>query len=389
MNKCTTILLNLVLLFVLAEVPGQTMEDSLLHDNIFRHYRIHLPVPYNPADTVPLVINLHGLGSNSFEQEFYSRFSLISDTAGFIVVYPDGELSAWNAGLVIGGVDDLGFISALIDTIGEKYHIDPARVYATGMSNGGFMSHFLACELSGRIAAIASVAGTMTQYVHSVCEPLRPVPVMHIHGTADQVVPYEGDNFFYMAVDSVMRLWAGINQCTLPPDSLNLPDLVNEGSEVVKFDYGYCLDSTELILFRVDSGGHTWPGAEFLLPNENTNQDIDASLEIWEFFSRHRHPSPLPILAAIESTLPQSKISVFPNPASGNINLHIQTDQSGWLSLEVVDIHGKVVGTVAESPIIGREQSLRIATDNLPAGVYFIKISLAEEMLIRRFVLVK
>ena len=169
---------------------------SFIFDGIERTYRVHLPDNYNENENYPLVINMHGAGSNSFEEEFYTEFDQVADTAGIVMVYPDGVNNLWNI-FQDGGVDDVGFISALIDTMHINYNIDLLRVYACGMSMGGFMSHRLGCQLNNRIAAIGSVAGLI---VYFNCNFTRKVPVLQIHGTADDVVPYAG-------VTNTMQYW--------------------------------------------------------------------------------------------------------------------------------------------------------------------------------------
>ncbi|MDX2248998.1 MAG: PHB depolymerase family esterase [Bacteroidia bacterium] len=367
-HNCTTVIVCVMFSFFPMIAKTQTQIDSLFHDNIWRYYRIHVPAVYSPTKAVPLIINMHGLGSNGFEEEFYTRFSLISDTAGFIVVYPEGVQNAWNAGFVLGGTDDLGFISSLIDRVAASYSIDPASVYATGMSNGGFMSHYLGCELADRIAAIASVAGSMTVYVQGICDPGRAVPVLHIHGTNDQVVPYNSGNLFYRPVETVMSLWRENNQCQTA-DSVLLPDKVNEGSTVTRFDYGECADSSEVILYRVNNGGHTWPGALFLLPNENTNQDIDASLEIWEFFSRHQHPNPRPFSTTALEFEPETSFRLFPNPFQTSLNIEMSLKEE--TQVEVFSVSGKCFFSTQYPQ---GQEVIRLNTQEWPEGVCLVKI---------------
>ncbi|HPI09028.1 MAG TPA: PHB depolymerase family esterase, partial [Saprospiraceae bacterium] len=176
-------------------LPAQTtLTGTIQSGGLTREYRLYKPAVYNGSTAVPLVINMHGYSSNNLEQEFYGDFRGIADTANFLIVHPNGTLDNqgqrfWNAFGTGSNVDDVGFISDLIDTLSAAYNIDPQRIYATGMSNGGFMSYSLACELNERIAAIASVTGSMAPIKLASCNPQRPVPVMEIHGTADGVVP--------------------------------------------------------------------------------------------------------------------------------------------------------------------------------------------------------
>ena len=171
---------------------GQTMVYSMQHGGVTRSYRLYVPPSYTGTVPVPLVFNLHGYTSNATQQEFYSGMNAVADTAGFIVCYPDGINNAWNSGFTPpyhSGVDDVGFISALIDLLGTAYNVNLARVYACGMSNGGYMSFRLACDLDERIAAVASVTGSMSTLQASNCTAARAVPVCQIHGDDDQTVP--------------------------------------------------------------------------------------------------------------------------------------------------------------------------------------------------------
>jgi polyhydroxybutyrate depolymerase len=267
---------NFILSFLLSGIIflSFSQEFTLVHDGLTRSYRLHLPVTYNPDSLYPLVINMHGLGSNAWEQELYTEFNNVSDTGGFIVAYPNGINETWNISSE-SGTDDVGFISALIDTLDYLYNVDFERVYATGMSMGGFMSYRLACQLSDRIAAIASVTGLQAYYP---CNPGRDVPVAQFHGTADPVVPYIG-------VSTTISNWVNYNDCPDTAFIYDLPDInPNDNSTVTVSYYGLCNDSTEVILYTINGGEHTWPGAPIIIGI--TNQDIHASNEIWRFFQK-------------------------------------------------------------------------------------------------------
>ena len=163
MRIFTTLLFSLCL--PLLSIGQQTIDGSITFAGIQRDYILYVPEIYTPGEAVPLILNFHGYTSNAFEQLNYGEFRPIADTAGFIVVHPMGTVDLlgnthWNVGWGTSSVDDLGFTAALIDSLSAEYSINQDRIYSTGMSNGGFMSYHLACELSERIAAIASVTGT-------------------------------------------------------------------------------------------------------------------------------------------------------------------------------------------------------------------------------------
>src|SRR4051812_48550249 len=160
--------LSLLLLtgFFISAQTGATIVDSINSSGIYRTYRLYKPLSYTGSQAYPLVINLHGYTSNSFQQQYYGNFMPVADTAKFLIVHPQGTKDAsnqpyWNAGISSAGANDLLFLSQLIDSLKAIYNIDPNAIYSTGLSNGGFMSNYLACNLSNKIAAIAGVAGTM------------------------------------------------------------------------------------------------------------------------------------------------------------------------------------------------------------------------------------
>jgi polyhydroxybutyrate depolymerase len=204
-------------------------------------YRLYVPASYDGTAAVPLIINMHGLGSNAFEQEFYTALSSTAEApgGGFIVVHPDGNITLdapgglrhWNT--VLGAPperDDVAFIDDLLDSLVLKLCIDKARIYSTGMSNGGLMSTRLACSLSSRIAAIAPVAGYYYPPLFDAlpdesCPDTRPVPIIAFHGTADTTVPFAGGPSpygidFRLPIDNdtadpdVLESWAAHNGCT-------------------------------------------------------------------------------------------------------------------------------------------------------------------------------
>ncbi|MDZ4844012.1 MAG: PHB depolymerase family esterase [Chitinophagales bacterium] len=255
-------------------VHAQTQVRSMTHDGITRSFRVHLPPAFDTCLHVPLVFNLHGLGSNGMQEELYTQFSNVADTGKFIAVYPDAISNEWN--INGSGVDDVGFIQAMIDTLYAEFRIDRNKVYSCGMSMGGYMSYRLACELTDHIAAIVSVTGLLATVP---CNPARPIPVMQIHGTDDPTVPYSG-------VPQTISSWVQKNNCPQTPVVTQLPDIdPNDSTTVTMTHYAPCDDSTEVILYTVNGGGHTWPDA--FINIGVTTGDINASNIIWNFFKKY------------------------------------------------------------------------------------------------------
>ncbi len=349
--------------FLPLAVSAQSTVHTMEHDGLTRSYRLYVPASYNANTAVPLVFNLHGYTSNAQQQEVYGDFRGIADTANFILVHPDGTLDGsgarfWNAFGAAGGVDDVGFISALIDKINEDYNIDLNRVYSCGMSNGGFMSYRLACELGDRITAIASVTGTMAINAPAACNPYKPTPIMQIHGTADPTVPYNG-NAAMTAIETVVDFWVDQNNCNSTPIFTAVPN-TNTTDMCTAEHYLYTNGSngSTVEFFKIIGGGHTWPNAPITIGV--TNRDIDASIEIWRFFSQY-NTNGLLSNPTFEEAL---SFHLYPNPAR---DLLIISSQRTIQSIVITDLSGKQI--FAQD---GHITSIQVADFN--TGFYLVRI---------------
>jgi polyhydroxybutyrate depolymerase len=287
MKKINTLLLILLPFLGFGQ---QTINETLNHGGLQRDYTLYIPSSYTPGADLPLVLNFHGYTSNAWQQSFYSNFNAVAEAEGFIVVYPDGTLddqgtTHWNVGWGGSTVDDIGFTSALIDSISEDYSINQERVYSTGMSNGGFMSYQLACELSDRIAAIASVTGSMNIGWFNSCNPNHPIPVMEIHGDSDLTVSYNASSFTE-SIPDILDFWASFNNCNSTPVITSVPDINTlDGCTAEHSIWENGSNGATVEHYKIIDGEHTWPGA--LAITGVTNQDIIASEKIWEFFRRY------------------------------------------------------------------------------------------------------
>ena len=316
MRIFTTLLFSLCL--PLLSIGQQTIDGSITFAGIQRDYILYVPEIYTPGEAVPLILNFHGYTSNAFEQLNYGDFRPIADTAGFIVVHPMGTVDLlgnthWNVGWGTSSVDDLGFTAALIDSLSAEFSINQDRIYSTGMSNGGFMSYHLACELSERIAAIASVTGTMNVNQPATCSPGHPMPVMEIHGTADATVPYTG-NFLFGTTPAAVAYWVTYNNCESTPSITAIPDTDGgDGCTAEHQVYTGGNNGSTVEHFKIINGEHTWPGSAF--GGLGTNQDIDACNEIWRFFSKYDIHG-LINSTSVEEGIDPTTILVYPNPAS-------------------------------------------------------------------------
>lgn len=358
-----------------------TLLKTLMHDGIERSYRVYVPAVYNGSESVPLILNLHGYTSNAFEQEVYGDFRSVADTANFILVHPDGTedvsgTTFWNAfGNPVETVDDIGFLSALIDTVAGDFNIDLDRVYSTGMSNGGFMSYTLACQLSQRIAAIASVTGTMVTVNLNACNCQHPMPVMQIHGTADPTVPYLGNPQGFVPVVDLVEHWAEYNHCNLTPVEMAVPNTdQTDGCTADHFVYSGGDNGSSVELYRVNGGGHTWPGSNPIIAIGVTNRDFSASAEIWRFFSQYRLNQLVSVEDAAEMENP---FSVYPNPSNGEIHLNFTRKESS--TVRIFDTLGKVV---FERTMVGQQLIVQLPG----AGVYLLTVEVDDEVFTEKLV---
>jgi polyhydroxybutyrate depolymerase len=256
----------------------------LRHDGANRVATVH--IPDNPSGVaMPVVFNFHGFLSSASQQRDYARLEDVADEKGFIAVHADGVNHSWNAGSCCGwamatDLDDVGFVVKLLDEVAGLASVDRTRVYAMGMSNGGFMSFRLACERADLFAAITSVTGING---FKDCNPSAPVGVLHFHGTEDRIVPYEGDtqNDFAPAAEST-REWAKRMGCAETTTDTAL------GDDVQCRSFDGCPGAAEVTFCTVDGGGHTWPGAQEYAFLGKTTQSVDATRMAVDFLLRHR-----------------------------------------------------------------------------------------------------
>ena len=291
---------------------GTDHKGSLMHDKLERTFHVYVPSSFNKSVKFPLVIALHGRGGNGESMILVTKkgFDRLADKDGFIVVYPDGIELNWNDGRMDEeandrahkrNIDDVGFISDLIDSMIKNYNTDPKRVYVTGISNGAIMSYRLACELSDKITAIAPVDGNIPQMLLPECIPLGPVSVLAINNINDPLVPFEGGEIFghfhrvklgrVLSANGSIDFWVKRDKCSASPIMSEEPDRdPKDGTRVFRKEYANGINGTEVILYSIEGGGHTWPGGFQYLPVwiiGKTSRDINASVVIWSFFKRH------------------------------------------------------------------------------------------------------
>lgn len=271
-----------------------------------RRYRVYIPKKYDASKATPVIVVFHGGGGNPESMIRLTGMNSKADEAGFMVVYPFGTGKLTNTLLTFNGgeccgyamenkVDDVGFTRELLDDLAKVANVDADRIFATGLSNGGIMAHYLASELSDRIAAIAPVGGPlMLEAPHNK----RPVPVIHFHGTADAFAPFKGGygkGFLgrskvtsFRSVDHTIQNWVKANGCKTEPEIMSLPDKVDDKMKVTRKTWSGGKEDSEVVLIEIEGGGHTWPGQKPIVSilGEST-MDISANDLMWEFFQKH------------------------------------------------------------------------------------------------------
>jgi len=274
-------------------LPGSSINETLFSGGLTRTYLLHVPSGYQANSSEAVVLSFHGHSSNAFQQERRSGMSLLADQQGFIVVYPQGLVgpdgqTGWSTGLRgRPWVNDVLFISDLLNHLQSILCIDPLRIYATGFSNGGGMTNVLACTLAGRLAAFAPVSGSYPPYPGG-CHPVRPVPILEFHGTADRIVPYNGSQSRQLpSILAWLEGWATRDGCAMGPA------VFYKQVNVTGLEWTDCRGNATVVHYRIQGEGHRWPSITFKEPGGTTGTIVKAlsvSALIWSFFQQHPLP---------------------------------------------------------------------------------------------------
>lgn len=357
MKYCFTVLCMLTV-FLTANSQTQTTHQISFGGNQ-RSFMVCLPAGFDSTQSVPLIIGLHGLGDNisNFSQVGMQQLAAFQP---FVTVYPQAMNSmagtAWNSGinysgvLINGNIDDVGFINAMIDTLSNWFSIDQSRIFAFGFSMGGFMSNRLACQLSNRVAAIASVAGTIGNALN--CSPSRPVSVAHFHGTADGTVGYS-NNSFGMNAETLVEFWRSYNHCDSPAVHTAIPDTTVDNYTVDQYVYPNGWSESEVVFYKVNGADHVW-----LSPVVN---DISYTLEIYKFFMSHHW------VAGVRESL--AEITLLNNPVRDHL--------AGLLISDLPEFEYAIFSASGQLLLKGYlpEKKFDIDVRSLPSGNYVFAMS--------------
>jgi polyhydroxybutyrate depolymerase len=277
-------------------------KHSIQVEGLGRNYLLHVPADLAVGKPTPLVLVFHGGGGHDWNMPGFTHFDDLADQEGFVVAYPDAVDRNWNDSRGVATADDVGFTRAVIADVSRAHSIDAHRIYATGISNGGFFSNRLACDAADRIAAIASVAATMPKPLVTECKPARPISVLYIQGTDDPLVPINGGTIGFVrgrhrgeniSLADSAKFWRDIDRISSAPEVKALPDRFDDGTHVRREIFTGGTDNTEVDVYTIEGGGHTWPSGPQYLPQVlvgKASQNLNATRAIWEFFQGQRLP---------------------------------------------------------------------------------------------------
>jgi polyhydroxybutyrate depolymerase len=356
---------TLSLCLLLAVILFGNLSAQVQHftwQNVQREYLVRTPA--NNDGTLPVLFFLHGLGDNITRCDEEFNFGQIAEEFGWAIVAPqalnEGMGTMWNAALLNSNVDDSGFLMALLDSLTVEYQLDPDSVFFTGFSMGGFMTHRMAIEHGDRITACVPFSGLITTAM-AAQTPVAPVRLLHVHGTNDPVVGYNGGSSTFgmtlgLSVDAIMDYWQNANGCTGEPAIDTLPDLKNDGLRFIRYTYN-C--GTDLQLLKVVGGTHNWY-------HSSSQYDVGYKDVLYEFCSGHSLPTSVPERET-------GHLQIWPNPTNGILNIQMPDYDSQANDIKVFDVYGKLVDVVVGANDYSSLQTTKIDLSRYPDGIYFVQ----------------
>jgi polyhydroxybutyrate depolymerase len=384
-----------LILCCVVDLPMSAQETWILQwEGVSRSCLVDFPFSRTGQTGLPVLFALHGYGATATSLRNYSQIHLLGDSVGFITVYPEAYNHRWNSGIgdnsswPTPNVDDVGFISRIIDSLISRYAIDTQRVYSCGHSNGGFMSIKLAAQLSNRMAAAASVSGVLTNSTAAGYSARHPVSLLMIHGTADLVVPFDGGVTGWHSVGETLDFWIAKNNFFLPPDTVAVPDRdPNDQSTVAQYTYRSSTNSSKVELLKVIGGGHTWPGAPPSPKFGATNNDINANDEIWDFFKQFSKT--IDAVSEWKNDPAGFVLSQnYPNPFNPSTTIRYGLPHKSHVSLTVYNTLGQEVGLLVQGDQEAGYHEVKFDGAGLSSGVYFCRLMAGDFVQTRKLLLV-
>ena len=378
---------------------GVINERSFVHNDSLRSYLLYVPASYDGSSDWPLVINFHGFNDTAAGQVGISQMNAVADTAGYLVAYPQGLLVAnpfadgavstgWNVG---GGAisenDDIDFSKEVINHIVNDYRVDASRIHVTGFSMGANMSYEFVCAFSNDIASFATVSGQMDTVLLENCNPGKSLSFLQIHGDADPIVPFNGaeaGGFVLPVVTETASFWAEGNNCSPEPMETDLADVATDDSSTVTLQtYIDCDNESEVRFYKVNNGGHTWPGGAPLPPFLGfVNRDFNASAEIISFFDSL--PRPIVGTYTEDEVLPrETSINIYPNPFARRLTIDFDTKEINEIEITLFNVLGQEVSAIANQSFSPGEHQITWSLDEkkISSGLYFVRMKIGEELI--------
>jgi polyhydroxybutyrate depolymerase len=398
-KKILRIFILCILLFSISVSYAQIETGSFEFEGLTREYIVFLPNNFQP--NMPVVINLHGSWPDDAQWMMdYTGMNEVADTAGFISVYPYSTPSRFHANAGIPSkqepdVNDIGFILALIDTMESLYDIDLNRIYSCGLNYGSFMASELFLQIGDRFAAGARVNGSMTDNQVVQSKLSDPFPVVMFNGTADTYLPYAGGNSPKWGAEQAVSWWVEKNNCSLPADTLALPDIdQTDNCTVEKISYKDSSDVIKVVFYKVLNGGLSWPGAvsdeDYFKPRNN---DINAGVEIWNFFKNYELGTPL---GSVEESIAKgfSLSQNYPNPFNPTTTIHYTLPEESSVNITIHDILGRKVHEFISLNQFAGNYSIQwdgkdINGNPVSAGIYLYQIKAGDFVQTKKMVLMK
>lgn len=372
---------KLLLLFVILfsyNVFSQTLVTFSFDGQTRRYYK-YVPNIYDSLKPIPVVFCLHGLGDN-IDNFINIAMHLLGEVDTFITIYPEALSSpygnAWNAGINYMGsiinenINDVDFLMAITDSLQIIYNIDTERIYFCGLSLGGFMAQRMACERSDKIAAVASVAGTIGNSLN--CTPSRPIAICHFHGTNDQVVYYT-NNLFGLDAEELVSFWINNNHCDTNYIYKTYPDVANDGIVVESYYSNSPNNLADVMFYKAIGAGHVW-----LYTPVN---DISYTIEIWNFLKKFRLSSSQNI-----NDLSENNIQIFPNPTNSILTITFPLQYMNDFNL--IKIYNTLGELVYSQKINSLQNQITINLSDLSEGIYFLEI-LQQNKLFQNKIIIK
>jgi polyhydroxybutyrate depolymerase len=353
---------------------AQWTNKTISSGGLTRSYRVYQSPNYNAFVPASLLIALHGLGDNMTNFSNIG-FNYIADTANIICVFPQAVSdpyagAAWNSGAGLSGyypnagVDDIGFINAMIDESISVYAIDISRIYLCGFSMGGFMTEKMALQSNSKIAAFASMSGTIGSNI-SIYNPGRHLPIAHFHGTSDSTVKYTG-NIYGIDADSLVHFWVHNNACNTTPTTYTYSNTVNDNITVERFEYSNGDTQSDVCFYKMYGGGHT-----ILYQPAN---DISEVREVWLFFRKYSNLN----TGFNNKNELNSNMQLFPNPTNDHLTIEINTNPNQ--RFVIINLLGQIVYTSTIN------KKATVNTSGFASGVYFLKLITENGDVVKKFV---